>query len=370
MRKFLLCTGLFLSALTANGRAHAQFAPTHTGTYLDSRRNAEIRHRTLARMLMTLGMDPDEVATSSTDTSNDVLPQMPVRRFEEDDSLSRVPRRRKNHAPDEWRPTPYHSKARGELAVVQVNREIGLSATGSWTNYKEKPLWEGPETGYDRETGWAPGFQFDASTMFDLYEVQHILLAGHVAFSDGNVGYHGSASNGWQTLPYRNSSNRETIDARIELGKGLMVTDRFMITPAIMGGYWSWGRNVKGSQGVSSSSEDYAGFVAGIVVHLDYAVTDAFVVRGRLCWDERLGSHMDAAGVKGTFRLRPRPEWIAALDFDYRLSRSLHFISGVQYSYYSFGRSQSVAQHGGYSLYEPSSWTNGMTLHAGIAYAF
>lgn len=161
-----------------------------------------------------------------------------------------------------------------------------------------------------------------------------------------------------------------TTDSRIEVGKGFMVDNRFMITPTIVGGYWSWNRDIQSAGGVPKSSEAYGGFLAGIQVRLDYAITDALVLRGRLAWTERLASRMDAAGTMGTFHLRPRPEWTAALDFDYRIARSLHLIGGAQYTYYSFGRSQPVDQRNGFYALEPSSWTNGVTLHSGIAYGF
>nr|WP_242012079.1 hypothetical protein [Acetobacter oeni] len=355
--------------MTVGSKAHAQFAPAHTSNYLDTRRDSELRHQTLARMLMTIGMNPEDNAPVVTDTSP-VL-NMPVRPFEP------RPRRPRVHGDDSnayglhRSANPYQS-GRRLPAVVQVNREIGLSVTGNWSNYKEKAPYEGADTGYDRETGWTPGLQFDASSMFDLYEVEHIFLALHFNYGDSDVAYHGSAYMPGiaGVSPYNTSSHRMTTDSRIEIGKGFMVTDRFLLTPAIQAGYRTWNRDIKGFDGVSSSSEDYGSFLAGIVVHLDYAISNAFVLRGRLGWAELVGNHMDADGIDGTFHLRSRPEWDAALDFDYRISSSLHWIGGVQYTYFSFGRSQVLSQHDGLSYIEPSSWTNGVTMHTGLAYGF
>ncbi|MFT8718926.1 hypothetical protein [Acetobacter sp.] len=369
MRKFFLCLGLSVTAMTVGQKAHAQFAPEHSDSYLDSRRDSELRHQTLARMLMTIGMNGDESVPTETVTPSSY--QMPTRPFPQE----HPPRKQHHFMPDIPMDRGSYSPSRRIPAVVQVNREIGLSVTGGLTNYKEKmPLQWGP-TGYDRETGWVPGFQFDVADMFDLYEIDHVFLAAHFALGDGTVGYNGST---WNRLgeiaPYKTSSHRFTTDSSIEIGKGLPVTDRFMITPTIVGGYWSWNRDIEGRDGVRSSSEAYGGFKAGITVRLDYAVSDAFVLRGRLGWTELLGSRMDAAGTNGTFHLRPRPEWTAALDFDYRISHSIHFIAGVQYVYYSFGRSQPIFQMGGANaglfIMEPSSWTSGVTMHSGLAYAF
>ncbi|NHO32798.1 hypothetical protein GOB85_09890 [Acetobacter sp. LMG 1636] len=354
-----------MPALVAGGKAHAQFAPSHTTEYLDTRREDELRHRTLARMLMTLGMDPTDNAPVVTGTSTTF--NMPVRPFEPQ------PRKPRKFAPDNYDAHRYTPSPRRLPAVVQVNREIGIAAAGIWSNYKEKPLHDPAGTGYDRETGWTTGFQVDASTMFDLYEVGNIFIALHFAYGDGSTGYHGSASSPTEPgliSPYNTSSQRMTTDSRLELGKGIMVSDRFLITPALQGGYRTWNRHIDGSDEVSSLSEDYGTFLAGIVVRLDYALTRDFVLRGRLGWAELVGTRMDARDVNGTFHLRNRPEWDAALDFDYRVSGGLHLTGGVQYTYFSFGRSQAVAQYGGYSLYEPSSWTNGVTMHAGVAYGF
>lgn len=370
MRKILLCLGLSMAALSSTRQAHAQFAPEHSASYLDSRRDSELRHQTLSRMLMTMNMDPGDEGV--VDTSPLTQYRMPTHRFEPEEGLQHPPRQRS--APDEQQ--SYHSGnffgvASHIPAVVQVNREIGLSVTGAWSNYKEKFPWQGASTGYDRETGWVPGFQLDVADMFDTYEIDHVFVAAHFALGDGDVSYKGSAYNRLGDVwPLNSTSHRMTTDSRIEIGKGLMVNDRFMITPTIVGGYWSWNRDIQSSGGVPKSSEAYGGFLAGIQVRLDYAITDAFVLRGRLAWTELLGSRMDAANARGTFHLRPRPEWTAALDFDYRIARSLHVIGGVQYTYYSFGRSQLIDQHNGFYAFEPSSWTNGVTLHSGVAYGF
>ncbi|GBQ23280.1 hypothetical protein AA0472_1043 [Acetobacter estunensis NRIC 0472] len=62
-------------------------------------------------------------------------------------------------------------------AVVQVYREIGLSVTGSWNHYKAKPL--DSAASRDKEMGWIPGFQMNASTMFRIQNIRHLLVALH-----------------------------------------------------------------------------------------------------------------------------------------------------------------------------------------------
>ncbi|GBQ88315.1 hypothetical protein AA23498_0348 [Acetobacter nitrogenifigens DSM 23921 = NBRC 105050] len=349
MRKIALCFGVAACSLAPVKAAFAQFAPSHTTQFLDERREDELRHRDMARMLMTMGENPGYVRPLvDVAVGPDITP---------------------------YRPMPVHRRAYGSWipAVVQVNREIGLSMTGAWNNYKEKGLYQGPFTGYNRENGWVPGFQADAAAMFDTYEVEHIFLALHFAFGDGSVKYRGSAQSfaTGAISPFNSTSGSLTTDTRLEIGKGIMVTDRFMITPAMQGGYWSWRRAVGGSDMVSGSTETYGGFLAGITVRLDYALTDAFVVRGRLGWAELVGTRMNAVGQDGTFRLRPRPEWEASLGFDYRLMAALHWTIEAEYRYRSFGRSQNLLyRHALCCIYEPSSWSNGVQLRTGLAYAF
>ncbi|MBV1835717.1 hypothetical protein [Acetobacter estunensis] len=38
--------------------------------------------------------------------------------------------------------------------------------------------------------GWTPRFQMDASTMFHIQNIRHLLVALHFSFGDGNVEDH------------------------------------------------------------------------------------------------------------------------------------------------------------------------------------
>ncbi|MBV1835718.1 hypothetical protein [Acetobacter estunensis] len=133
-----------------------------------------------------------------------------------------------------------------------------------------------------------------------------------------------------------------------------------MVTPAIQGGYHTWTRE---------KFEAYHQFMVGVKLHLDYAVTDDLVLRGRLGWAELLGSEMQAPYA--TFHQADRPLWEGGLDLDYRLTRQIHLIGGALYTHSSLGRSRFSPRDGGRnSMYIASSWTNGLTLHLGAVYAF
>lgn len=364
MRKTLLCLGLSLTALTVSQSARAQFAPDHSAQYLDSRRNDELRHQTLARMLMTIGVDPQGEAPVVQDDTP--LP-MPVHPFHSMRSQTRSSRPGNDPYALPPRAQSRFQPRTAVPAVIQVNREIALSATGSWSNYKEKMNYDPQGTPYDRENGWNKGFQVDASTLFDLYEVKNIFVAIHFSWGEGNVNYRGSIDIPYLPgfiFPYNTRSHNMTTDTRAEIGKSFLLTDQLLFTPTIQAGYHTWNREIDGDK------EAYRNFLVGFMLHLDYAVTRDLVLRGRLGWDELVGNYMDADGTNGTFHLRPRPEWIAGLDVDYRVTPSVHVIAGAQYDYLSFGGSSWLPQHGGLYAMEPSSWRNGVTMRLGAAYGF
>ncbi|NHN86580.1 hypothetical protein GOB93_18390 [Acetobacter musti] len=369
MRKTILCLGLSFSALTVGTRAHAQFAPSHTTEYLDSRRESELRHQTLARMLMTIGMNPADNAPVVTDTSSTF--STPVRPFEPRPRKPRVRGDDSNAYGLHQSAAPYLAE-RPAPAVVQVNREIAFSMTGGWSDLRAHLPDNQYISAHGHETAWVPGFQLDASTMFDLEEVSNILLAVHFSLGDGDTRLRGK-----YYLPYfddgdrgKTTGNRLTTDTRGEIGKGLMVSNLFMITPSVQAGYRTWNRDVVLSDDIVSVAGSSGNALAGILIHLDYAATDSFVIRGRLGWAEIIGARLHSHALYGNLRESTRSEWDAALDFDYRISSALHFVAGVQYRYDAFGRlTYSRHSHDDIRL-QADNRTHYVTLHTGLAYAF
>lgn len=275
--------------------------------------------------------------------------------------------------------------AADSLPVIAVNREVGLSVTGSYRGQASNsdsrfsygyagrsPSYTSDDYGRTRWSGWMPGFQADAQSMFDAGSIKHLYTAASFDLSDGDSGYHYSStpSNEPYVLRDRRTLNRSGINVTGELGKGfLLAQDRFLITPVIQGGYFAGG--------VSSLTASGKGYV-GLALHLDYAITDRLVIRGRAGWAQVL----QATGADSS-----RPQWRGDVGLDYRLTRSLHLTGGVRYTYM-----KTMPVHGSplyyytvyragsgvgldtdsqfHSSYRVRSWENDVQLRLGLAYQF
>lgn len=276
--------------------------------------------------------------------------------------------------------------------VIAVNREIGLSMTGTFRNSvsgANSRLMENSGSGFItqsvsasryRTIGWTPGFQADASVMFNAFGIENLYGALHFSLEDGQRNYKSryrsfssfSAPFGF-SVGGNDSSNGT--DNRGEIGKGfLLLSNTLLLTPFIQGGYVTSGSD--GDFGYGSGS-----YFAGAGLKADYALTSRLVLRGRFGWAEVLNS-----GI--SYNNQPRPLWEGGLGVDYRLTQRLHLTAGGDYSYISYGRdgegnyshnrsgntSIFVAYPPGTRIYSysgsSSALSNGLKLHAGLAWQF
>ena len=278
------------------------------------------------------------------------------------------------------------------VPVIAVNREIGLSMTGTFRNSTSSLSLSQAETGsYSQHTytekfassgryrtiGWTPGFQADASVMFNAFGIDNLYGALHFSLEDGQRNYKSPALvSSIAAIPFPivpvsspaihtpsryspsgNDSSSGT-DNRGEIGKGfLLLSNSFLLTPFIQGGYVTNSRD--GDLGYGSGR-----YFAGAGLKADYALTSRLVLRGRFGWAEVLSSG-----------LAPRPLWEGGLGVDYRMTRRLHLTAGGNYSYFSYGHdrfSQSGREPG--FTYSYSGVSNGLSnevkLHAGLAWQF
>ncbi|GBR11984.1 hypothetical protein AA21952_3515 [Acetobacter oeni LMG 21952] len=269
------------------------------------------------------------------------------------------------------------------LPVVAVNREIGLSVTGTYrgtasnsSSYASLRPAGGGETSYysdgsgrTRWSGWTPGFQADAQSMFDAFGIRNLYAAASFNLTDGNSDYRetyaGSSTYGRSIYRERGSANRSGINVTGELGKGFLLADnRLLITPTVQGGYFAGG--------VESLTFSGKGYV-GLALHVDYAITDRLVIRARGGWAQVLQAEDTGAS---------RPQWRGDIGLDYRLTQHLHLTGGVRYTYMqstpalarmSQARVVSLAVTGPQifdSSYHVRSWDNQVQLHLGMAYQF
>lgn len=276
-------------------------------------------------------------------------------------------------------------------AVVAVNREIGLSVTGNFSeltrsighNYSERPAGLTPVNffGYDafrsdrtHSNGWVPGFRADAQYMFDTSVLKHLYVATSFNLGDGDV-YYGSRTrvniapvNG---TPFTNrgrydgQENRSTINVTGEIGKGfLLLHDRLLVMPTAQGGYVAGGYESFTSYG--------KGFV-GMALHVDYAITDRLVIRGRGGWAQILDSHGYFTDYNANLRHASRPEWSGDIGLDYRVTQRIHITGGVRYTYFNYGRAKGSVVYTSHPVSEiitgrACSWRNSVQLRLGVAY--
>ncbi|MBS1103366.1 hypothetical protein JK202_10100 [Gluconobacter sp. Dm-62] len=264
--------------------------------------------------------------------------------------------------------------------VIAVNREIGLSMTGTFRNSVSGYNARATENGGSgfitqsasasryRTIGWTPGFQADASVMFNAFGIENLYGALHFSLEDGQRNYKSHyRSYSSNSAPFGfsaggNDSSNGT-DNRGEIGKGfLLLSDTFLLTPFIQGGYVTSGSD--GDFGYGSGR-----YFAGAGLKADYALTSRLVLRGRFGWAEVLNS-----GI--SYNNQPRPLWEGGLGMDYRMTRRLHLTAGGDYSYISYGRDRNgeVFSNQVVSAYSysgtSSALSNGLKLHAGLAWQF
>ncbi|EHH68076.1 hypothetical protein [Gluconobacter morbifer] len=268
--------------------------------------------------------------------------------------------------------------------VVTVNREVGLSITGGFENAVNAATnivtssgtnWKSSSYSHERfqRVGWTPGFQAEASVMFDAFGIRNLYASGQFVLQDGqrNAKYaYRSASDGWNSSGRfgGNDASKSTM-THGEIGKGfLLVSDSFLVTPFAQGGYLSTGGDSFGGYG--------SAFFVGAGLKADYALTPRLVLRGRFGWAQLLEHD------PGYYRTEhySRPMWEGGLSMDYRLTHHLHMTAGGNYTYISDHHghdgtglvlvSNSAVPNSVTASTSSSSFVNGATLHLGLAYAF
>lgn len=264
--------------------------------------------------------------------------------------------------------------------VVAVNREVGVSMAGIFDNqvggYGSQSQstggrWYGPYShtsqSRSRRIGWVPGFQFDASSMIDLGRVHNLYASALFRLGSGTRNYkHASSytsSYGQDSWRMGGGEDARSTYTRGEIGKGfLFLNDKALVTPFVQGGYDSYGYSSFGGQNA---------FFVGLGLNADYALTDRLVLRGRFGWAEILDTTTYRVSKPAT-----RPRWEGGLGVDYRMTRHWHLTGGGDYAYTSYGHdSDHYRYQNAYEGQISNSWAssgiqNGLTLRAGLAYAY
>ncbi|MFT8897762.1 MAG: hypothetical protein ABF968_12500 [Acetobacter sp.] len=270
-------------------------------------------------------------------------------------------------------------------AVVAVNREIGLSVTGNFQDvtrnigrhYNVSPdlfsddSYQSQRSDRVHQTGWTPGFRADAQYMFDTSIMKHLYAAATFTLDDGQIEL--SEKTSWHVQPasgsafndharYQAGQNRSSINVTGEIGKGfLILNDRLLIMPTIQGGYQAGGANTFTAYG--------RGYV-GLALHIDYAITNRLVIRGRAGWAQFLDTHTYFSG-NNPYVHDSRPEWSGDIALDYRMTDRVHLTGGVRYTYQNYGRARKTSYNPFWNEIISENginWRNGVQLRLGVAY--
>jgi len=258
----------------------------------------------------------------------------------------------------------------GDLAVVNVNNEVGIAFSELFKHYKEN---FGPSSSaYDREDGGAPGFAVSGSIMRDIGSVKNLYASLVFRFNSGSIAYTGSLQDG---SPFNGTSDLQQKDLRLELGKGVLVTPSLLITPVFQYGYHVWNRALPAPSGGTGYSEDYTNSYIGGAVHLDYALTPRLVTRLRAGIATTVNPEIYISDDNITQSLGVRPVYQIGGGVDYALTPRLHLTTNVDFSHYSYGASEAevtgVTEDGHYTTtHEPDSATNDLYVEFGVAYRF
>ncbi len=259
----------------------------------------------------------------------------------------------------------------GETSIISANNEVGIAAVGTLMNYQEH-ITPGPS---DTESGWMPGFAVKYSLMGDYFQSlpSNIYFAVHYQFNSGNINYKGALQTG---TPYDSTDNATTNRVLARLGKGFVLTDQFMLTPYLAGGYQSWNRDLKGPHGYT---EDYNAGLVGAGAMLQYAASQRLVLGANLemlaVIDGGMTAHYPISVIYApTQSFGTSGEEKVGASADYRLDHSWHLYGGLSYTHFNY-----TGSSGSYLFYdsipiatyrEPLSSTNLFSIDAGIAYQF
>lgn len=266
------------------------------------------------------------------------------------------------------------------LPVVAVNREVGLSMAGIFDNlvggYGSQSQTTGSQwyrpynsssQSRSRRIGWVPGFQVDASGMIDLGRVKNVYASALFRLGSGTrndkYAHSYTSSYGQDSWRVGGGEDARSTYTRGEIGKGfLFLNDKALVTPFVQGGYDSYGYSSFGGQNA---------FFVGLGLNADYALTDRLVLRGRFGWAEILNTTTYRVSRSAT-----RPRWEGGLGVDYRMTRHWHLTAGGDYAYTSYGHDsdrysyRNVVDGLVTENATSSGIQNGLTLRAGLAYAY
>lgn len=260
-----------------------------------------------------------------------------------------------------------------EPAVIQANREIGVSFSPSYIAYNEY------SNGgvLDSEHGWVPGVGVKVTEVFDALKMTNLLVGTTYDFNHGSSKYCclTLSTNGGVSVNIADFFRSNNL--LFWVGKGVVPTRGLLLTGEAEAEYREWLR--ENATGKFDTREDYTFWAPGFALGASYNPRSSLVLKAKAGFEYTV-SPVNAGGGNPNAAvpvppvnmiLRPHDLWQFAGGGDWAVTRVIRAYADASLSRFGFGASPNYYYGDGMpSHHEPSSVTNLIKIDAGVAWSF
>lgn len=256
------------------------------------------------------------------------------------------------------------TSARGDDPIAASNRQIYLGAGGQHLQYVEVQQ----STDLDTESGDQYAEAVGAVWQGTFLNVPQVYAEARYAFSRGKTAYDGFLQN-MQTgavIPWMSSTNVETADWEVRLGKGFGGSnDGGMVTPFIGVGGHRWVRDSSQTDAPYGYLEVYKHEFGEVGLLFQGALAHRLVGSLELDLGETFNAEIGAPALGFSAKLGSDRILSAALRLDYAFARNWHAGLEVRDTNFRYKASQVIN-----NMFEPDSSTIQDTAMLTIGYGF
>lgn len=257
----------------------------------------------------------------------------------------------------------------GLPAVIQADREIGVSFSPSYVAYDEYSN----AAVQDSEHGWIPGIGAKATGVLKTGRTAYFVMGGAYEFNDGASNHWSLSLTGGSPLSY--SAPFRSNDLLFRAGFGLLPTRKLWLTAAPELQFREWLRQLPKAE--LAIREDYTFWAPGAALGASYNPLRSLVIKGHAGFRYTVSPENATVGNPSgqvpniTMALRSHPLWQFDGGPDWAFTHAVRGFVDAAYSRFGFGRSADFYYDDGKkSEYEPSSVTHLTSIDAGLAWSF